>query len=122
MTESSGTGRDAVIIQAVVQVPAHMSGTMHRQFLIFFPKLERTLRETEFFPSQDKEGHQTFRSALPIRPVATTFYAASDGQLGGIMKMYRDWHISGDTEWLKKMFPKVTESMDYCIKNMGSAI
>jgi uncharacterized protein (DUF608 family) len=81
-----------------------------------FPQLERTLRETEFFPSQDKEGHQTFRAALPIRPVATTFYAASDGQLGGIMKMYRDWRISGNREWLKKMYPKVTESMDYCIK------
>lgn len=81
-----------------------------------FPKLERTLRETEFFPSQDKEGHQTFRSALPIRPVATTFYAASDGQLGGIMKVYRDWRISGDTEWLKKMYPKVVESIDYCIR------
>src|SRR4030042_1777251 len=81
-----------------------------------FPSLERTLRETEFFPSQDKDGHQTFRSALPIRPVATTFYAASDGQLGGIMKIYRDWRISGDAEWLKKMYPKVTESMDYCIR------
>lgn len=81
-----------------------------------FPRLERTLRNTEFFPNQDKEGHQTFRAALPIRPVATTFHAASDGQLGGIMKMYRDWHISGDTEWLKKMWPKVVESMDYCIK------
>ncbi len=81
-----------------------------------FPSLERTLRETEFFPSQDKEGHQTFRSALPIRPVATTFHSASDGQLGGIMKMYRDWRISGDTEWLKKMYPMVVESMDYCIR------
>ena len=81
-----------------------------------FPRLERTLRETEFYPSQDKEGHQTFRSALPIRPVATTFYAASDGQLGGIMKVYRDWHISGNNDWMKKIYPKVTESMDYCIK------
>ena len=81
-----------------------------------FPGLERTMRETEFFQSQDKEGHQTFRSALPIRPVATTFYAASDGQLGGIMKMYRDWRISGNNEWLKKMYPGVAESMDYCIK------
>jgi uncharacterized protein (DUF608 family) len=81
-----------------------------------FPGLERTLRETEFFQSQDKEGHQTFRAALPIRPVATTFYAASDGQLGGIMKMYRDWRICGDSEWMKKMYPKVTESMDYCIR------
>ena len=81
-----------------------------------FPKLERTLRGVEFFASQDTEGHQTFRAALPIRPVATTFYAASDGQLGGIMKMYRDWRISGNSEWLKKMYPKVEESMNYCIK------
>jgi uncharacterized protein (DUF608 family) len=80
-----------------------------------FPKLERSLRETEFFPSQDNEGHQTFRSALPIRPVAADFYAASDGQLGGIMKMYRDWRISGDSQWMKKLYQKVAESMDYCI-------
>ncbi len=81
-----------------------------------FPALERTLRETEFFQSQDAEGHQTFRSALPIRPVATTFYAAADGQLGGIMKVYRDWHISGNTEWLKNIYPQVEKSMNYCIK------
>lgn len=80
-----------------------------------FPKLERTLRETEFFQSQDKEGHQTFRSALPVRPVAADFYAAADGQLGGIMKMYRDWRISGDSQWMKKMFGHVVKSMDYCI-------
>jgi uncharacterized protein (DUF608 family) len=81
-----------------------------------FPKLERTLRETEFNPSQNIAGHQTFRSALPIRPIAADFYAASDGQLGGIMKMYRDWRISGDNEWLKKMYPMVAASMDYCIR------
>lgn len=81
-----------------------------------FPKLERTMRETEFGPSQDSEGHQTFRSALPIRPVATTFYAAADGQLGGIMKVYRDWHISGNNDWMKKLYPDVVRSMDYCIK------
>ena len=81
-----------------------------------FPALERTLRETEYFPSQSKEGHQTFRAALPIRPVEPNFYAASDGQLGGIMKMYRDWRISGNNSWLRKMYPKVMESMEYCIK------
>jgi hypothetical protein len=81
-----------------------------------FPKLERSLRGVEFFASQDTAGHQTFRAALPVRPVATTFYAASDGQLGGIMKMYRDWRISGNTEWLKKMYPQVVKSIDYCIE------
>ena len=30
--------------------------------------------------------------------------------------MYRDWRISGDSEWMKKMYPKVAESMDYCIR------
>ena len=81
-----------------------------------FPKLERTLRETEFLVSQDSSGHQVFRSGLPIQAVQHTFHAASDGQLGGIMKVYRDWRISGDNEWMKKLYPKVKESMDYCIR------
>lgn len=80
-----------------------------------FPALERTLRQTEFCEDQNREGHQTFRAALPIRPVDHGFYAAADGQLGGIMKVYRDWRIHGDAEWLKKMYPLVKKSMDYCI-------
>jgi len=80
-----------------------------------FPDLERSLRQTEFNESQDERGHQTFRSSLPIRPVTHTFHAASDGQLGGIMKVYREWRISGDNEWLKEIWPKVKTSLDYCI-------
>ncbi len=79
-----------------------------------FPSLERSLRETEFTMSQDSLGHQTFRSALPIRPVFHNFYAAADGQLGGIMKIYREWRISGDNNWLKKIYPDVKQSFDYC--------
>lgn len=81
-----------------------------------FPSLERTLRHTEFCESQNEEGHQNFRSNIPISPATHTFYAAADGQLGGIMKVYRDWRISGDNEWLKKLFPLVKQSMDYCIR------
>ena len=80
-----------------------------------FPSLERTLRETEFNESQDERGHQSFRTALPIRPTTHDYYAASDGQLGGIMKVYREWRISGDTLWLKQLWPKVEISLDYCI-------
>ena len=80
-----------------------------------FPALERTLRETEFGPSQNEAGHQTFRSALPIRIVEHDFYAAADGQLGGIMKVFRDWRISGDTEWLRRLWPKIKQSLNYCI-------
>ncbi len=80
-----------------------------------FPDLERTLRETEFFESQDERGHQSFRSGLPIHPVDHTFHAAADGQLGGIMKVYREWRISADTEWLRRLWPRVRSSLDYCI-------
>jgi len=73
------------------------------------------LRETEFRLSQNAEGHQTFRSALPIRKVEHTFHAASDGQLGGIMKVYREWRISGNTDWMASLFPKVRQSLDFCI-------
>jgi len=81
-----------------------------------FPSLERTLRETEFHVSQDARGHQTFRAALPIRPPAHDFHAAADGQLGGIMKVYRDWRISGDTAWLRTLWASVKTSLDYCIE------
>jgi uncharacterized protein (DUF608 family) len=81
-----------------------------------FPSLERTLRETEFGVSQNDAGHQQFRSNLPIRPVEHDFHAAADGQLGGIMKVYREWRISGDTEWMKNLWPKVKRSLDYCIE------
>jgi len=80
-----------------------------------FPSLERSLRATEFFESQSPDGFQTFRSALPVRPIQKSFHAAADGQLGGIMKVYREWRISGDTSWLKKMWPQVKLSLDFCI-------
>jgi uncharacterized protein (DUF608 family) len=86
-----------------------------------FPALERSLRETEYFVSQDTTGHQNFRSSLPIRPTDHKFHAATDGQLGGIMKVYREWRISGDANWLKKYWPKVKESMNYCIETWDPA-
>lgn len=81
-----------------------------------FPSLERTLRETEFRVSQNTEGHQNFRVNLPISAPPHNFHAAADGQLGGIMKIYREWRISGDTQWMKDLFPAVKKSLDYCIR------
>lgn len=81
-----------------------------------FPFLERTLRHTEFCENQQADGHQVFRAALPIRVQKHDFHSAADGQLGGIMKLYRDWRISGDANWLKKMYPMAKVSMDYCIR------
>src|SRR6218665_1436928 len=81
-----------------------------------FPSLERSLRHTEFCESQSAEGHQTFRANLPISPTKHDFHAAADGQLGGIMKVYREWRISGDNDWLTKIYPAAKRSLDFCIQ------
>jgi uncharacterized protein (DUF608 family) len=81
-----------------------------------FPRLEITLRELELGRSMDENGHVTFRAALPEGPVKHDFHAASDGQLGGIMKVFRDWQISGDLSWLQKMYPLAKRSLDYAIR------
>lgn len=79
-----------------------------------FPALERTLRETEFRVNQDARGHQNFRAWLPIAPPDHTYHAALDGQLGGLMKLYREWRISGDDAWLRSLWPAAVQSFAFC--------
>ncbi len=79
-----------------------------------FPSLERGLRQTEYQESQDEQGRQAFRANLPIAEGGGAF-DASDGQLGGIMKAYRDWRISGDDQWLAEYWPLIKRSLDYMI-------
>ena len=85
-----------------------------------FPALERGLRETEFGSNQNEEGLQYCRTPLPIRPVEPGHSLpdgpAADGQLGGIIKVHREWRICGDTSWLRRLWPSVRASLDYCIR------
>jgi len=81
-----------------------------------YPQLERTLRDLELVRSMDERGHVNFRGAIPDGPVDHDGPAAADGQLGGIMKVYRDWQISGDSAWLRRMYPLSKRSLDYCIR------
>ena len=81
-----------------------------------FPSLERTLRESEYIYSLDENGHQLFRTPLPIQEGVHDFHSASDGQLGCIIKLYRDFTISGDINFLKKFYPYAKRSLDYCIR------
>jgi uncharacterized protein (DUF608 family) len=80
-----------------------------------YPQLERTLRDLELVRSMNGDGHINFRGAIPDGPVDHSGHAAADGQLGGVMKVYRDWQISGDSAWLRRMYPLVKRSINYCI-------
>ncbi len=81
-----------------------------------FSELERGMRESELNEGQDETGHQAFRLPLPIVPTVHNYYAAADGQLGGVMKVYREWRISGDLEWLRSVWAQVKLSLHYCME------
>ncbi len=81
-----------------------------------FPQLERSLRETEFMVSQDDQGRQDYRTPLPIGRGQHTPTPAADGQLGGLIKLYRDWRVFGDLAWLRSLWPAATQSLSYCMR------
>ncbi|MCL2623475.1 MAG: non-lysosomal glucosylceramidase [Planctomycetaceae bacterium] len=80
-----------------------------------FPTLEQSLRQTEYIESQQETGRQAFRANLPIAPGGVAFDAA-DGQLGGIMKFYREWKATNNNQqWLEVFWPKLKTGMDFMI-------
>jgi non-lysosomal glucosylceramidase len=77
-----------------------------------FGDLAITMRDVEFNFATRKDGGMAFRAALPLITNQTGGTAA-DGQMGTIMKMYRDWQLSGDTEFLKKSWPNVKNALSF---------
>ena len=79
-----------------------------------FGDLAKCMRETEFKHATAENGHMSFRVDLPLKYALNFGLAAADGQMGCIMKMYRDWQLSGDDEWLKSLWPNVRKSLEFC--------
>lgn len=78
-----------------------------------FPKLERSMRTLDYQYSQDDKGGMHFRLQLPIGRKWQGFRPCIDGQFGDILKVYRDWRLCGDDEWLKSLWPRIKKSIAY---------
>lgn len=79
-----------------------------------FPALERSLRETVYRYNTFSDGETTFRTALPLgRKRVGKFRACVDGQMGEVIKSYREWKISGDGDWLKIHWPSIKKMLEY---------
>lgn len=77
-----------------------------------FPSFARSMRESALGPALDKEGRMDLRQLLP--PGKDHFhYAAADGQMAQVMKLYLDWLLSGDTEWVRKMWPAAKRALEF---------
>src|SRR5205807_3167307 len=83
-----------------------------------FPELERTMRETDFGHNTLDDGRMPFRTLLPLQEGVFwggwgTALVAADGQMGCVMKLYREWKLSGDGEFLRRLWPDAKRALAF---------
>ncbi|MCP4641821.1 MAG: hypothetical protein GY851_15365 [bacterium] len=78
-----------------------------------FPALERSMRELDYRHNLRPDGGMSFRLQLPLGSERSEFRPCVDGQLGGVLKVYREWKICGDTSWLRRLWPDVRKSIEF---------
>lgn len=78
-----------------------------------FGDLAKSMREIEFAYSTQENGLMSFRTNLPLSKSIGWSLAAADGQMGTIMKMYREWQLSGDDEFLDELWPNVKKALEF---------
>lgn len=81
-----------------------------------FPELERSIRDLEFKYSTLPSGKMYFRMMLPVGRkdrAAHIDRACLDGQMGSVIKCYREWKISGNNDWLRENWEKIKLIMEY---------
>ncbi|MCR4906147.1 MAG: hypothetical protein K6A33_08695 [Clostridiales bacterium] len=78
-----------------------------------FPALERSIRETDFKYNRDENGRMQFRMQLPLGRPRGSWRACVDGQMGGVIKSWREWKISGSDAWLRGEWEGIKASLEY---------
>lgn len=78
-----------------------------------FPELERNIRVNDYKYNQTEAGEVIFRTSIPFGTPPATNRSCVDGQMGGVLKTYREWKICGDDEWLKDIWPSVKKAIEF---------
>lgn len=85
-----------------------------------FPSLEREMRRIEFQIETEDDGYMTFRNLKSLGEEFIWTWAdqpkaepAVDGQMGTILRAYREWELSGDRTWLESIWSAVKRALSY---------
>ncbi|HSZ33819.1 MAG TPA: GH116 family glycosyl-hydrolase [Puia sp.] len=79
-----------------------------------FGSLALKMREVEYQKAlDDSSGLMSFRVSLPFDKKNNWKCAAADGQMGTIMKVYREWQLSGDDKFLHDVWPGVKKALSF---------
>jgi len=79
-----------------------------------FGDLARMMREVEFLHCTNENGLMNFRVNLPLERSREFGIAAADGQMGCLMKLHRDWQLSGDDDFLRSLWPAARKALEFC--------
>jgi uncharacterized protein (DUF608 family) len=60
-----------------------------------------------------ENGGTAFRVQLPLGTEPRWWRSCVDGQMGEVIKCYREWKISGDTQWLKDHSEKIFKMVEF---------
>jgi uncharacterized protein (DUF608 family) len=92
----------------------------YAQTLAFlFPSLERVMRSIEFQIETEDDGYMSFRNFKTFDELFVWNEAdqkpeaAVDGQMGSILRAYREWQLSGDREWLIPLWPAIKRALAF---------
>jgi non-lysosomal glucosylceramidase len=86
----------------------------YEQALAFlYPELERSMRHTDFTYNMRDDNSMAFRTLVPVGRAQWNFRPAADGQMGCILKLYREWQISGDNEFLKQHWQAAKRALEF---------
>jgi len=58
-----------------------------------------------------------FRARNYFKDEAHDMKAATDGQLGAVVRLYRDWLLCGDDKFLKELWPGAKKALEYAFTN-----
>jgi len=78
-----------------------------------FPDLERSMRRTEFLVETEEDGRMYFRAHRYLKDPGHTLPPATDGQLGTVIRLYRDWKLCGDNAFLTELWPKAKRALEF---------
>ncbi|MCE5326254.1 MAG: non-lysosomal glucosylceramidase [Planctomycetaceae bacterium] len=84
-----------------------------------FGDLAWTMREVEFVHMTRDDGFMNFRTPLPLTFPVQWGVAAADGQMGALMRLYREWQLSGDDARLKELWPKARKALEFAWLEKG---
>ena len=79
------------------------------------------MRDVEFAYATRDDGHMAFRANLPLSEAGggganlngKRITTAADGQMGSIIRTWREWRFSGDRDFLARHWPRIRAALAY---------